>query len=90
MERAGPSAGAGGEHRVVSKGVVLAPSRQPQSSADEPKDLLMRFEIILDRAAQVDDAMLEPGFYLVIIQERTNNKSMVVFLDNFVQNAAQP
>jgi hypothetical protein len=82
-----PSAPSGGRQSTV---VVLAPSRQPQSNADEPKDLLMRFEIILDRAAQVGDAMLEPGFYLVIIQERSNNKAMVVFLDNSVHNAAQP
>ena len=55
--------------------------------ADDSPNLIRRFEIILDRSARLNDTILPPGLYLVLVQERMNGKVMVVFLDNSVQNS---
>jgi hypothetical protein len=49
--------------------------------------LIRRFELVLDRAAHVGQAELQPGFYLVLVQERGAGKAYIVFLDDSVKDS---
>jgi hypothetical protein len=66
-------------------GVVVTQAAAPAPAA---RGLTPRIELVLDRAARVGDATLAPGFYLLLIQVRTDNTSFVVFLDDAVRGAA--
>ncbi|MBI3663795.1 MAG: hypothetical protein HY234_12205 [Acidobacteria bacterium] len=63
---------------------ALAEQEPPRTGSP---GMIRRFELILDRSARVGDALLPPGFYLVLVQERMNGKAMVVFLDDSAQNS---
>ncbi len=70
----------------TASALPAAESRGPAAATESP-ELIRRFELVLYRSARVGDAVLQPGFYLVLVQERSNGKVMVVFLDNSAQDS---
>jgi hypothetical protein len=57
-----------------------------QRAADAPAELVRRFEFVLDRPARVGGQELAPGFYLVLVEERSAGKVQIVFLDDTVRD----
>jgi len=53
---------------------------QPEAAAGRTP--IRRFEIVLDRSVMVGDVLLEPGFYLVLVQERGDREAVVAFVDD--------
>lgn len=69
---------------------LSAPAPTPPPPQAEPaREIVRRFEWILDRPVRVGQTELEPGFYIVLVQERTGGKASLVFLDDSVRDAQE-
>ncbi|GEM_PF-6750318 len=65
-----------------------APGRAPQTFPGDPRGMIQRVELILDRRVQVGETVLEPGFYLLLMQERSTGAVVLAFVDDSVRGPA--
>lgn len=65
----------------------VAPVSQTETSPTQAQPVVHRIEWVVDRPVRVGDKQLEPGFYLVLLQEKPNHKAVLLFLDDSLKDA---